>query len=119
MRIIRADANTVREIADWDSHGVAMWRISEFSDNEGTRVTLGRYEAGSVLGSHPTGSWQAFALVDGTGWVEAGNGERTPVTAGDIVVWEPGEEHASGSEHGMRVCIVQTTRDPLPDKERS
>jgi quercetin dioxygenase-like cupin family protein len=112
MRIIRSDANIPRAIADWGSHGVAMWRISEFSDNDGVRVSLGRYEPGSELGRHPTGSWQAFAIVDGGGWVEGGDGARVEVAAGDVVVWEPGEEHTSGTDDGMLVSIVQTTRDP-------
>ncbi len=119
MRIIRADANPVHEIADWDSRGVAMWRISEFSDNDGVRVTLGRYEPGGELGRHPTGGWQAFAIVDGRGWVEGGDGDRVDVVAGDVVVWEPGEEHTSGTVDGMLVSIVQTTVDPASGQLRA
>ncbi|MGH8979274.1 MAG: AraC family ligand binding domain-containing protein [Acidimicrobiia bacterium] len=112
MRIIRADENPPRAITDWHSRGVHMWGISGFADNAGARVTVGRYDAGSVLGRHPTGSWQAFAVVDGSGWVEGSSGERAQVAAGDLVVWEPAEDHASGSDAGMLVSIVQTTCDP-------
>ena len=119
MRIIRATVKPERVIADWGSRGVAMSCVSEFASNEGARVALGTYLPTSILGRHPTGSWQAFAIVDGAGWVEGDDGERYDVGAGDLVVWEPGEEHTSGSETGMRVCIVQTTRDPAPGALRA
>jgi quercetin dioxygenase-like cupin family protein len=112
MRITRAEAAHTRPIHDWDSVGVEMRTLSEFAANAFARVTYGEYGTGAILGRHPTGSWQAFAILAGSGWV-AGNDEvRIDVHVGDVVVWEPGEEHASGSEAGMRVCIVQTSRDP-------
>src|SRR5262245_34981575 len=109
MRIIRRNDARVRSITDWDSSGVVMEPVAGFAENDGARVSLGAYEPGGILGRHPTGSWQAFAIVDGAGWVEGGDGRRVDVGTGDVVVWEPGEEHTSGSEHGMRVNIVQTT----------
>jgi hypothetical protein len=30
-------------------------------------------------------------------------------------VWEPGEEHASGTDNGMLVCIVQSSDAPSLD----
>jgi quercetin dioxygenase-like cupin family protein len=112
MRVIRAADNGRREITDWDSTGVAMSKLAEFAANDFARVTHGTYDAGAVLGRHPTGMWQAFAILDGDGWVEGGDGARVDVHSGDVVVWEPGEQHTSGSDAGMSVCIVQTTRDP-------
>jgi quercetin dioxygenase-like cupin family protein len=112
VRITRADAARMREIHDWGSAGVAMRTLAGFGSSELTRVTHAKYGAGATLGRHPTGSWQAFAILDGTGWVEGREGTRVAVRAGDVVVWEPGEEHASGSDAGMRVCIVQTSCDP-------
>jgi quercetin dioxygenase-like cupin family protein len=114
MRIIRADAATEREVGDWASTGVVMATLTEFAENDFVRVTRGTYIAGAILGRHPTGMWQAFAILEGDGWVAGDGGARVEVHAGDVVVWEPGEEHTSGSAHGMRVCIVQTTRNPRP-----
>jgi hypothetical protein len=37
------------------------------------------------------------------------------VVAGDCVLWEPEEEHESGSDDGMVVVVVQTPSPPLPD----
>jgi quercetin dioxygenase-like cupin family protein len=53
-----------------------------------------------------------FAVVEGEGWVRGADGERAEVRAGDVVVWETGEDHDSGTESGMLVCIVQTSPDP-------
>jgi quercetin dioxygenase-like cupin family protein len=62
---------------------------------------------GGVLGRHPTASHQLFAVVSGSGWVSGADGERAPVEAGDVVAWEPGEEHESGSDEGMRAIVVE------------
>jgi quercetin dioxygenase-like cupin family protein len=115
MRISRADTAHTRANREWDSVGVAMRTLAQYGRSEFARVTFGEYGAGAQLGRHPTGSWQAFAILDGAGWVEGDDEIRIDVNAGDVVVWEPGEEHASGSDGGMHVCIVQTSCDPESD----
>jgi hypothetical protein len=35
-----------------------------------------------------------------------------PRTEGEAALWSPGEEHASGSEAGMTVCVVESAVDP-------
>jgi hypothetical protein len=30
-----------------------------------------------------------------------------PISAGEAVLWEPGEEHESGSDEGMTVLVVE------------
>jgi quercetin dioxygenase-like cupin family protein len=62
---------------------------------------------GGVLGRHPTGSHQLFAVVSGSGWVSGADGERAPIEAGNVVAWEPGEEHESGSAEGMTAIVVE------------
>ena len=62
---------------------------------------------GGVVGRHPAGVAQLFAVVGGSGWVSGEDGEREPIVAGDAVLWEPGEEHESGSEDGMSVLVVE------------
>jgi quercetin dioxygenase-like cupin family protein len=62
---------------------------------------------GGVVGRHPAGPHQLFAVLSGSGWVTGADGEREAVSAGDIVVWEPGEEHESGSGEGMRALVVE------------
>ena len=46
-------------------------------------------------------------MIQGSGWVSGGDGEREQIRAGEAVVWEPGEEHESGSDEGMTVLVVE------------
>jgi quercetin dioxygenase-like cupin family protein len=62
---------------------------------------------GGVVGRHPAAVPQLFAVLRGAGWVSGADGERTPVRAGEAVVWEAGEQHESGSEQGMAALIVE------------
>ena len=63
--------------------------------------------AGGVVGRHPAGAAQLFAVVAGSGWVSGTDGEREPIEAGEAVRWEPGEEHESGSDAGMTALVVE------------
>jgi quercetin dioxygenase-like cupin family protein len=62
---------------------------------------------GGVVARHPAGMAQLFSVVLGSGWVSGADGEREPITAGESVLWEAGEEHESGSEDGMTVLVVE------------
>lgn len=64
--------------------------------------------AGGLVGYHPATSPQLFMVVQGSGWVRAGDdGERQPVTAGDAAFWEEGEMHEAGSDEGMQVIVLE------------
>ena len=62
---------------------------------------------GGVVGRHPAAAVQLFAVVSGTGWVSGDDGDRIPIRAGEVVAWEPGEEHESGSDEGMTALVVE------------
>jgi quercetin dioxygenase-like cupin family protein len=62
---------------------------------------------GGVVARHPAASAQLFAIVSGSGWVSGGDGDRVPIRTGEAVVWEPGEEHESGSDEGMTALVVE------------
>jgi quercetin dioxygenase-like cupin family protein len=112
VRVIKGRAAIATAITEWGSRGVGVGVVSEYADQPFARVQMVRFEPGGTIGAHPTGPWQVFAVVEGSGWVRAGD-IRADVVAGDVVVWEPGEQHDSGSDAGMLVCIVQTTTAPL------
>jgi quercetin dioxygenase-like cupin family protein len=112
--VIKGRAACATAITQWGSRDVALGVICEYGEQPFARVQMVRFDAGGTIGTHPTGPWQVFAVVEGAGWVTAGD-QRADVSAGDVVVWEPGEEHASGSDDGMLVCIVQTTNAPLAE----
>jgi quercetin dioxygenase-like cupin family protein len=83
---------------------------------DGFAVDVLTVAAGGRVGRHPTRLWQLFAVVAGEGWVSGSDGQPEPIRAGEAVVWEPGEEHESGSDSGMVVCVVQSRSDPAPSK---
>jgi quercetin dioxygenase-like cupin family protein len=71
------------------------------------QVVLIEVGSGGVVGRHPTGAHQVFAVLSGSGWVSGGDGARETITRGDVVIWEPGEEHESGSDEGMTAIVVE------------
>jgi quercetin dioxygenase-like cupin family protein len=73
----------------------------------GAHVAVIEVEPGGVVARHPAGSFQLFAVVSGSGWVSGAERGREPVAAGEAVVWDPGEEHESGSDVGMTVLVVE------------
>jgi quercetin dioxygenase-like cupin family protein len=62
---------------------------------------------GGVVARHPAGMAQLFTVVSGSGWISGGDGAREPISAGEAVLWEPGEEHESGSDEGMTALVVE------------
>jgi quercetin dioxygenase-like cupin family protein len=62
---------------------------------------------GGVVARHPAASAQLFVVVSGEGWVSGADGEREAIRAGEAVLWEPGEEHESGSDEGMTALVVE------------
>jgi hypothetical protein len=53
-------------------------------------------------------------VVSGEGWAAGRDGHAVPLVSGDAVLWEPGEEHASGSSTGMVAVLVQSPVPPVP-----
>lgn len=62
---------------------------------------------GGLVARHPAVVAQLFAVVAGSGWVSGGEGAREAIRAGEAVLWEPGEEHESGSDDGMTALVVE------------
>ena len=62
---------------------------------------------GGLVARHPAVVAQLFAVVRGSGWVSGEDGQREPIAAGEAVLWDPGEEHESGSDEGMTVLVVE------------
>lgn len=96
------------ELEDYDSRGVSIMTLAEEGE---LRVSLAVFGPRGTIGAHPTGAAQLFHVVSGRGWVSGRDGDRAPIVAGEHVVWEMGEMHASGSHRGMTAVIVQS-EDP-------
>lgn len=66
-----------------------------------------RFEPGGAIGRHEAGFGQLFLVVEGSGWVEGGDGRRVELAAGQGAFFARGELHAKGSESGMTALMVQ------------
>lgn len=73
------------------------------------RLQIMHLPAGGLIGPHPTGTPQLFAVVAGTGWVTGGSEERRAVSPGIAVVWNPGETHSAGSDEGLTAVCFEGT----------
>jgi quercetin dioxygenase-like cupin family protein len=87
------------------ARGTANARVKRLAAE--AHVVLIEIGAGGVVGRHPAVGAQLFAVVRGAGWVSGADGEREAISAGEAVLWEPGEEHESGSPEGMTVLVVE------------
>jgi quercetin dioxygenase-like cupin family protein len=105
----------VRTLDAYSSTGVAITRFGRVEEPvEGFSVDVATFAARSRIGRHPTQLWQLLAVVSGEGWAAGPDGHAIPLVVGDAVLWEPGEEHASGSSGGMVAVLVQSPVPPVP-----
>ena len=112
MRRLTLPSATVQ---DFGSTGVSLKPLARADEpTDGHAVDLVSYAARSRIGRHPTPFWQLLAVVSGEGWVAGPDGHAFPIGPGEAVLWEPGEEHASGSSGGMVVVLVQSPLPPVP-----
>jgi len=65
---------------------------------------------GGQIGQHVAGFDQLFLVVAGEGWAAGPDEQRIKLTAGQGAYFRCGENHAKGSETGMTVIMVQTTK---------
>jgi len=92
--------------------------ISHFG-SEHARLTRGvRTEATTVvgclhlgpsgfLGRHPASVSQLLMVIAGEGWVEGGDGRRVRIQVGQAAFWTAGEQHTTGTDHGLAAVIVE------------
>jgi len=98
----RVELSGERPVTAPGSANAAVRRLG--ADAHAVVIDLG---PGGIVGRHPAAGAQLFIVVLGTGWVSGGDGEREQIRAGEAVLWEPGEEHESGSDEGMTVLVVE------------
>lgn len=104
-----------KRVDAFGSAGVAAAALARLGRVDGAAVDVVTFQPGGRLGRHPTRLWQLFALVSGTGWASGLEVVQERLGPGDAVLWEPGEEHESGTDDGMIAIVVQTPVPPLPD----
>lgn len=94
-----------RSIVEFGSEAAQHLSSIRF-DGRGS-VTFLRLGTRGHLGRHRTVLNQVYYVVEGSGWVAGANGEQVSIAAGQAAVWDPGEEHESGTDIGMTVVVLE------------
>lgn len=100
-----ADATRV-PVDRFGSNGVDLLPLV-VSESGITAADIAYIEPGGILGRHAAPIGQLFVVMSGSGWVSGSDGVRYARGPGQGVVWEPGEEHATGSDEGLTAVIVE------------
>ena len=98
----RVELGGEREVTAPGSVGARVRRLAPQA-----HVVVIEVGPGGRVARHPAVGEQLFAVVGGSGWVSGADGAREPIEAGEAVLWEPGEDHESGSDSGMTVLVVE------------
>lgn len=107
MKIYRFDRTVARPLHAFDSAEAYLAR--GFRTTAPAQIGCFYLEPGGRIGYHPATVPQLLLVVQGEGWVRAGDGERVPVAAGDAVFWEAGEWHETGTDTGLVALPIEST----------
>ncbi len=111
MRVLTPPA---RALASFGSTGASLVRAALVErPQDGFAVDVVRLAPGGSIGRHRTWLWQLFLVVEGSGWGSGADGRPRSLGAGEAALWEPGEEHASGTDDGLLAVVVQCRVCPL------
>lgn len=105
MKVFRFDAEVGKRIDAYGSSGFVISKIVELFEEAGVKCAY--LSSDAVIGYHQTMADQLFVVVQGEGWVRGETPERYPIMAGQAAFWEKGEWHASGTDAGMTVILIE------------
>jgi quercetin dioxygenase-like cupin family protein len=77
-------------------------------DVGGFYLTWIHLAAGGLLGNHEAVKNQLFVVINGAGWVQTQGSSKVAVAAGQAAFWQAGERHASGTDTGMAVIVIES-----------
>ena len=105
MKVVDFSRESSRPI---ENFGSVSARSVHLADGEGEAHAYSVYiEAGGSIGTHPAGFGQLFLVIEGSGWVIGGDGQRVELERGQGAYIERGEQHSKGSEVGMAAIMLQ------------
>jgi quercetin dioxygenase-like cupin family protein len=114
---VRVLTPPARSLTAYGSSGVSLVRAALVEQpQDGFAVDVVRLAPGGSLGRHPTRLWLLLLVVEGGGWGAGDDGVRRPLTAGQAALWEPGEEHGSGTDGGLVAVVVQCRVRPVDEE---
>ncbi len=117
MRIFSFDANSGRPLTQWTDVQGKSHRVDPkasktvispiFLSEVGSRFACFHIGAGGFIPRHPATGPQLFVVVEGSGWVSGEDEKKVPIQSGRAAFWEPGENHESGTDRGMKAIVVE------------
>lgn len=108
MRIFRFDPEVSIPIDQFGSR----FKIGPLtSDHTRARVQVMHVPADGLIGRHPTGVQQLFAVVAGEAEVSGSDGVFRTIGPGYAALWVPGEEHETRSVSGCTAIGIEGTFD--------
>jgi len=105
MRVVQFTRDRAHPITLFDSAGAFSVPLGDGSGE--AHAYCVHIEAGGCIGEHPAGFGQLFLVVEGSGWAAGADGARVALQAGQGALFERGERHSKGSEHGMTAIMIQ------------
>jgi quercetin dioxygenase-like cupin family protein len=104
-------------LTSYGSSGASLCAAARVLEpQDGLAVDVVRRAPGGTIGRHPTRLWQLFLVVPGSGWASGGDDRRRALVTGAAALWEPGEEHARGTDDGLTAVVVQSRVVPLTEE---
>ena len=76
--------------------------------NQPSHVGIMDLKENGLVGFHDTTVPQMLIILEGAGWVRAGEEEKVKIAAGDVVLWEKGEGHETTTEKGLKAIVIET-----------
>lgn len=107
MKLV-AFARPMRDVEEAGSVGVTLAPLTEpLARGAPFQAACFRLGPGGVIGRHPASVEQLLVVVEGSGWVTGGEGERTRIAAGEAAFWDAGEEHETTSDDGLTAIVIE------------
>ncbi len=112
MRVFRIDETNNEEVKEFGSQGTFVASIVDVL--AGASLKWFWFDPYSKVGSHKAGSPLIYIVINGEGWVHAGQMEPIQVTLGDCIFWDTGDLVEIGSDAEMQVIAIES-RLPAPN----
>ena len=116
MKAYYAGDRQYREITEYGSDGTFLAPFLEIKS--GAQLNWIVFDPGGTVGDHQAASPQLMIVLSGEGWARGEGVEPLDIEQGDVVFWDAGEWHESGSEQGMTVLVIES-QVPDPTAFRS
>lgn len=113
MRIFHFNAQSTRAITEYGSHNATVLPLFRHSNDVFTVII--RVEAGGALGYHQAVGEQLFMVIEGSGWVRAGDDAKVPISAGQAAFWQSGEWHETTTDTGLTAIVIEGSKLDLVD----